>query len=61
MRNSNFLAPLRKTEYSHARMEQSIFCKFSKGRVLKISPDFESSTGDISEMKRDADLRLAPF
>ena len=59
--HSNFLVLLRNTEFSHARTEQSIFYKISKGRVLKISHDSERSIGDISETEGDADLRLAQF
>ena len=61
MRHSNFLFLLHNPEFSHARTEQSIFCKFSKGRVLKIAPDSERSIGDISETEGDTDQGLAPF
>ena len=61
LRHSNFFVLFRNAEFSHARTEQSIFCKFSNGRVLKISPDSERSIGDITKTEGDTDLRLAQF
>ena len=61
LRNSNFLVLLCTTEFCYARTEQSIFCKFSKVQVLKISQDSEHSLGDISKTERDTELRIAPY
>ena len=63
LRHSHFLVLLRNTEFYHARTEEhSIFCKFSKVRVLKNFTRFRTFPWRCLEKRKEkTGLRLAPF